>query len=187
MSKIYPQYFYLFVVTVIFLGLFNGGCTNQSTRIVDLEKKLDDLSRRLEGLKPEISELRNKVDKQESGIATAMSAQRYTDSRLKKGLSETGNLIQEIKQDLATVEKDNFNMKAQLEELRVELKKPETLSKSPGPETDITDELSGQAIKSYRQGNFADAISKWGEVLSKSSGKRHAEYNVKVSKDRIKE
>ena len=76
MSKIYPQYFYLFVITVIFLGLFNGGCTNQSTRIVDLEKKLDDLSRRLEGLKPEISELRNKVDKQESGIATAMSAQR---------------------------------------------------------------------------------------------------------------
>ncbi len=120
MTKINSRYFCMVVIAIISLGLFNAGCAYQPERIDALEKKVDALSHSVESVKslsPEINELKKEVGKQRAEIEAALSSQSNASSRLEEGLSGTGNLLQEIKQDLALVEEDKNKMKARLEEL----------------------------------------------------------------------
>lgn len=187
MIKIYSKYFYMFAITIISLVLFNGGCANQPERIVTMEKKLDALSKSVKGLEPEINLLREKLDKQESGIESTLSSQRNTSKRLEKELSETENLLKEIKQNMGLAEEEKGKIKVQLEELRTQLNRLETLSKLTGAETDLTKDLLDKAIKLYSQGKFEDAILKWQEVLAHDPDKLDAKFHIEIAKDRIKE
>ncbi|MHC4321278.1 MAG: hypothetical protein ACYST3_03275 [Planctomycetota bacterium] len=152
-----------------------------------MEKKLDALSKSVEGLEPEINVLREKLDKQESGMESTLSSQRNAHKRLEKELSETENLLKEIKQNMGLAEEDKGKMKAQLEELGTQLNRLETLSKITSAETSLTEELLDKAIKLYRQEKFEDAISKWEEVLARDPGKLNAKFHIEIAKDRIKE
>ena len=194
MTRIYSKYFYMFAVTIISLMLLNGGCATQPEKIVTLEKKLNTLSKSIEGLEPEINVLREKFDKQESGIESTLSSQRNVRSRLEGGLSETGKMIEEIKKNLVIIDADKEEMKAQLEELRTQLKGLETqlekleyASKSASTRISLINDLLDEAIKLYRHGKFEDAISKWEEVLARDPDKLDAKFNIEIAKDRIKE
>ncbi len=187
MTKIYPKHFYMFAITIVSLVLLNGGCATQPERIVTLEKKLDALSKNVEGLEPEINVLREKLDKQESGIASTLSSQRNARSHLEEELSETENLLKEIKENLALADEDKSKTDAQVEELRTQLNRLETLSKLAGSKTSLTRDLLDKAIISYRQGNFEDAISKWEEVVARNPDKLDAKFFIEIAKDRIKE
>jgi len=187
MTKIYSKYLYMFAITIISLMLINGGCATQPERIVTLEKKLDALSKNVEGLEPEINVLREKLDKQESGIESTLSSQRNARSHLEEGLSETENLLKEIKENLALAEEDKGKMKVQLEELGTQLNRLESLSKITSAKTGLTEELLDDAIKLYRQGKFEDAVSKWEEVVARNPDKLDAKFFIEIAKDRIKE
>jgi chromosome segregation ATPase len=187
MTKIYSKYLYMLPITIISLVLLNGGCATQPERIVTLEKKLDTLSKSVEGLEPEINVLREKLDKQESGIESTLSSQRNARSHLEKGLSETENLLKEIKENLALAEEDKSKMNDQIEELRTQLNRLETLSKLTGSKTSLTRDLLDKAIKLYQQGKFEDAISKWEEVVAHNPDKLDAKFFIEIAKDRIKE
>ncbi len=187
MTKIYPKYFCMFAITIVSLVLLNGGCATQPERIVTLEKKLNALSKSVEGLEPEINVLREKLNKQESGIKSTLSSQSNVRNRLEEGLSETENLLKEIKKNLALAEDDKSKTKEQMEELRTQLNRLETLSKLTGSKTSLTRDLMDKAIISYSQGKFDDAISKWEEVLAHDPDKLDAKFNIEIAKDRIKE
>ena len=187
MIKIYSKYFYLFTIAIISLVLLNGGCVTQPERIVALENRLDAVSKSVEGLEPEINELREKLDKQESGIESTLSSQRLARNHLEKELSETEDLLNEIKQNLALAEEDKDKMKVQLDQLGSQLNRLESLSKISSAETNLTEDLLNDAIKLYRQQKFEEAISRWEEVLAHDPSKLDAKFNIEIAKDRIKE
>lgn len=180
MTKIDSRYFCMFTIAIISLGLFSAGCAYQPERIDVLEKKVDALSHRVESVEPEINELKKELGKQRAEIEAALSSQSNASNRLEERLSGTGNLLQEIKQDLALVEEDKNKMKARLEEL-------EALSKSASAEAGLAEDLLNEAIKLYRQGKFEEAISKWGEALARDPGRLEAKFNIEIARDRIKE
>lgn len=180
MTKIDSRYFCMFTIAIISLGLFSAGCAYQPERIDALEKKVDALSHRVESVEPEINELKKELGKQRAEIEAALSSQSNASNRLEEGLSGTGNLLQEIKQDLALVEEDKNKMKARLEEL-------EALSKSASAEAGLAEDLLNEAIKLYRQGKFEEAISKWEEALARDPGRLEAKFNIEIARDRIKE
>ncbi len=187
MTKKYSKYFYMFTITMISLGLFNAGCTYQPKRTAALEIKMDTLSHSVESLEPEISGLNKKLDEQVAEIEASLNAQGNASKLLEKRVSETGNLLQEIKQNLDLVEEDKGKMKVQLDELGTQLNKLESLSKITSAETNLTEELLDDAIKLYRQQKFEEAISKWEEVLAHNSGKLEAKFFIEISKDKIKQ
>ena len=180
MTKIDSRYFCMFTIAIISLGLFSAGCAYQPERIDVLEKKVDALSHRVESVEPEINELKKELGKQGAEIEAVLSSQSNASNRLEEGLSGTGNLLQEIKQDLALVEEDKNKMKARLEEL-------EALSKSASAEAGLAEDLLNEAIKLYRQGKFEEAISKWEEALARDPGRLEAKFNIEIARDRIKE
>ena len=173
MTKKYSKYFCMFTITMISLGLFNTGCTNQQKRTVTLETKMDTLSHSVGSLEPEISGLNKKLDEQVAEIEASLSTQ--------------GNLLQEIKRDLDLVEEDKGKMKVQLDELGTQLNRLETLSKITSAETNLTEELLDDAIKLYRQQKFEEAISKWEEVLAHDPGKLEVKFFIEIANDRIKQ
>ena len=187
MTKIYSKYFYMFTITMISLGLFNAGCTNQQKRTATLETKMDTLSHSVESLEPEISGLNKKLDEQVAEIEASLSAQGNASKLLEKRVSETGNLLQEIKQNLDLVEEDKGKMKVQLDELGTQLNRLESLSKITSAETNLTEELLDGAIILYRQQKFEEAILKWEEVLAHDPGKLEAKFYIEISKDKIKQ
>jgi outer membrane murein-binding lipoprotein Lpp len=187
MTKKYSKYFYMFTITMISLGLFNAGCTVQQKRTETLETKMDTLSHSVESLEPEISGLNKKLDEQVAEIEASLNAQGNASKLLEKRVSETGNLLQEIKQNLDLVKEDKGKMKVQLDELGTQLNKLESLSKITSAETNLTEELLDDAIKLYRQQKFEEAISKWEEVLAHNSGKLEAKFFIEISKDKIKQ
>lgn len=153
MNKINTKYCYVFVMTIILLGLLNTGCSQlQSKRIDTLEEKMGVLSLSIESqknknhvlneLKLEGGGLNEKIKQlKDNQIAfeTAQRSQNDANTRLGKELSETRNLLQEIKQNLALVKEDNNKMKTQLEKL-------ETLySKSTEAETSLIKDLLDEA------------------------------------------
>ncbi len=186
MTKKYSKYFYMFTITMIFLGLFNAGCINQPKRTETLETKMDTLSHSVEGLEPEINELNNKLDAQVAEIETSLNSQDNNYKRLEERVSETGNLLQEIKQNLDLLEQARGNMKVQLDELDTQLNRLESLSKISKVDTNLTEELLDNGINSYRQQKFEEAISKWEEVLAHDPGKLEAKFYIEIAKDRIK-
>ncbi len=187
MTRIYSKYFYMFTITMISLGLFNAGCINQSKKTVTLETKMDTLSHSVEGLEPEIDKLNEKLDGQVAEIQTSLSAQGDEHKLLEDRVSETGNVIQEIKQTLDIAEKDKGDIKVQLEELSTQLNRLESLSKISKAETNLTEELLDNGIKLYSQQKFEEAISKWEEVLARDPGKLEAKFYIEIAKDRIKQ
>ncbi len=187
MTKKYSKYFYMFTITMISLGLFNAGCTIQPKRTATLETKMDALSHSVEGLEPEISGLKKKLDEQVAEIKASLSAQSNARKLLEKRVSETGNLLREIKQNLDLVEEDKGKMKVQLDGLGTQLNKLETLSKITSAKTNLTEELLDDAIKLYRQEEFEEAISKWEEVLARNPGKLEAKFYIEISRDKIKQ
>ena len=187
MTGIYSKYFYMFTITMISLVLINGGCVYQPERIVTIETKMDTLSQSVEGMEPEISALKGKLDAQAAGIESTLSSQSQTYSHLEEGLVKTENMIQEIIQKLDSAEEEKTKMIAQLEELRSQLNKLESISKIRNAETNLTDELLNDAIKLYSEQKFEEAVSKWEEVLVLDPGNLDAKFNIEIAKDRIKE
>ncbi len=173
MTKRNSKYFCMFIIAMISLGLFNAGCTVQQKRTENLETKMDTLSHSVEGMEPEISGLKKKLDEQVAEIEASLSTQ--------------GNLLQEIKRDLDLVEEDKGKMKVQLDELGTQLNTLESLSKKASDTTSLTEELLDDAIILYRQQKFEEAISKWEEVLARNPGKLEAKFYIEVANDRIKE
>jgi len=172
---------------MISLGLFNAGCTIQPKRTATLETKVDTLSHSVEGLEPEISGLKKKLDEQVAEIKASLSAQSNARKLLEKRVSETGNLLREIKQNLDLVEEDKGKMKVQLDELGTQLNRLETLSKTTSAATNLTEELLDGAIILYRQQKFEEAILKWEEILARDPGKLEAKFYIEIANDRIKE
>ena len=193
MTKINSKYFYMFTIAIISLGLFNVGCSYPSKRIDILEEKIGGLTNSIESLKTKTSELNElkleekrlnqeytRLKNKQIAIETTQKSQNNAHNRLEEGLSETRILLQEIKQNLASVEEDKNKMKTQLKEL-------EALSKSTGVETSLTEDLLDKAIKLYRQDKFEEAITKWEEVLAHDPSKLAAKFNIEIAKDKIKE
>jgi len=172
---------------MISLGLFNAGCTVQPKRVETLEIKMDTLSHSVEGLEPEISRLEKKFAEQVAEIEASLSTQDNARKLLEKRVSETGNLLEEIKQNLDFVEEDKGKMKVQLDELGTQLNRLESLSKKTSAETNLTEELLDDAIKLYRQEKFEEAILKWEEVLARDPGKLEAKFYIEITRNRIKE
>jgi outer membrane murein-binding lipoprotein Lpp len=177
----------MFTVTMISLGLFNTGCISQSKKTVTLETKMDTLSHSVEGLEPEIDKLNKKLDGQVAEIQASLSAKGDEHKLLEERVSETGNVIQEIKQTLDIAEKDKGDIKVQLEELSTQLNRLESLSKISKAETNLTEELLDNGIKLYSQQKFEEAVSKWEEVLARDPGKLEAKFYIESAKDRIKQ
>ncbi len=185
------KYFCMFAITMISLGLFNAGCINQPKKTVNLEptmdSRMDTLSQSVEVLEPVINKLNEKLDEQVAKIEASLSAQDSARALLEERVSETGNLIREIKQNLVLVEEDKGSMKVQLDELGTQLNTLESLSKKASDAANLSEELLDDAIILYRQQKFEEAISKWEEVLARNPGKLEAKFYIEVANDRIKE
>lgn len=132
---------------------------------------------------------------------------------MEKELTETKNLLHEIKQKLALVETDKDKIKEKLEKLESSQVKPaetetvavkstdvrerekdtemsrESLIKETQEErkSSLVEDLLDKAIQLYRQGKFEEAIAKWEEVLTLNPGKLEAKFNIEIAQDRIKE
>ncbi len=187
MTKTYSRCSYMFTITMISLVLFSVGCTNPQKRTTTLETRMDTLSHSVKGLEPEFNELRKTLDTQVAEMEASLSIQGNANKLLQKRVSETANLLQEIKQNLGSIEEDKGKIKVQLDELEIQLNRLESLSIKSSAETKLTEELLDGAIKLYRQQKFKEAISKWEEVLAHNPGKLDAKFHIEIAKDRIKE
>ncbi len=187
MTKKYSKFFYMFTITMVSLGLFNAGCTYQPKRTETLETKMDTLSHSMNSLEPEISGLKKDLDAQVAEIDTMLNTQGNAHKLLEERVSETGSLIQEIKQNLDLVEVDKDKMKSQLDELKAQLNQLETTSRISKADTGLTEELLDNGIKCYREQKFEEAISKWEEVLARDPDKLEAKFYIEIAKDRIKQ
>ena len=187
MTKLCSKYFYIMAITMISLGLFNAGCTNQQIKTATLETKIDNLSHSVEGLEPQISDLKKKLDAQVAEFEASLSAQGNAHKLLEKRVSDSGILIKEIKQNMDLVEEDKSKMKVQLNEIGSHLNRLETVSKITERKQHLQKELLNGAIKLYRQQRFKEAISKWEEVLAQDPDRLEAKFNIEIAKDRIKQ
>jgi outer membrane murein-binding lipoprotein Lpp len=172
---------------MISLGLFNSGCTNQPKRNVTLEKKVDSLSNSVRGLEPQISGLKKQFDAQVAEIEASLSAQNNSHKLLEEKVSETGNFLQEIKQNIDLVEKDKDRMKVQLDEFGSQFNRLETVSKITERKLFLQKELLNNAVELYKQQKFKEAILKWEEVLATDPENPEAKFNIEVTNDRIKQ
>ena len=187
MNKIYSKYLYLFTITMVSLGLFNAGCTNQPKRTDALDTKMNSLSQSVEGLEPKISRLKKELHTQVAEIDTMLNSQGNAHKLLEERVSETGNTLEEIKQNMNSVDEDSGEMKAKLDELKTQLNQLETTSRISKAETNLTEKLLDDGIKSYSQQKFEEAISKWEEVLARNPAKLEAKFFIEIAKDRIKQ
>ena len=187
MTRKYSKYFYMFTITMVSLGLFNAGCTNQPKRTETLETKMDALSHSVKGLEPEISRLKKGLESQVAEIDTILNSQGNAHKLLEERVSETGDALQEIKQHLNSVEEGKGEMKVQLDELETQLNRLEATSRISKADTGLTEELLDNGIKFYMQQKFEEAISKWEEVLARDPGKLEAKFYIEIAKDRIKQ
>jgi outer membrane murein-binding lipoprotein Lpp len=187
MTKIYSKFFCMFTITMISLGLFNAGCTNQPKRTEALDTKMNSLSQSVEGLEPQISRLKKDLDAQVAEIDTMLNSQGNAHKLLEERVSETGSLIEKIKQNLDLVEEDKDKMIAQLDEFGTRLTRLEAASRISKAETNLTEKLLDDGIKSYSQQKFEEAISKWEEVLARNPAKLEAKFFIEIAKDRIKQ
>ncbi len=168
---------------MISLGLFNTGCTNQPKTNAALETKINSLSDSVKGLEPQISGLNAQV----SEIETSLSAQNNSQKLLEERVSETGNLLQGIKQNIDSVEEDTDKMKVQLDEFGSQFDRLETVSKITERRLLLQKELLNSAIKLYKQQKFKEAILKWEEVLAYDPDNPEAKFNIEITNDRIKQ
>lgn len=195
MNQINTKYCCVFAMVTILLGLFNAGCSQlQSKRIDTLEEKMGVLSLSIESKKTKnhvLNELKlegeslneeiKQIKDNQIAFKTVQKSQNDASKRLGKELSETRNLLQEIKQNLALVKKDKNKMETQLKRL-------ETLySKSTEADTSFTKNLLDEAINLYRQEKFEEAILKWEEVPAHDPSKLEAKFNIEIAKDRVRE
>ena len=187
MTKIYSKFFYMFTIMMISLGLFNAGCTNQPKRTEALDTKMNSLSQSVEGLEPQISRLKKELHTQVAEIDTMLNSQGNAHKLLEEKVSETGNTLEEIKQNMNSVDEDSGEMKAKLDELKTQLNQLETTSRISKAETNLTEKLLDDGIKSYSQQKFEEAISKWEEVLARNPAKLEAKFFIEIAKDRIKQ
>ncbi len=187
MIKKYSKYFYMFTITMISLGLFNAGCSNQPKRTEVLDIKMDSLSQSVEGLEPQISKLKKELDAQVAEIDTMLSSHSAAYKLLEENVSETGSLTEKNKQNLDLVKEDKDNIKVQLEELETQLNQLEATLKTSKSDTNLTEELLDSGIKFYMQQKFEEAISKWEEVLARDPGKLEAKFYIEIAKDRVKQ
>ena len=63
----------------------------------------------------------------------------------------------------------------------------EAASRISKAETNLTEKLLDDGIKSYKQQKFEEAISKWEEVLARNPAKLEAKFFIEIAKDRIKQ
>ncbi len=187
MTKKYSKYFYMFTITMISLGLFNAGCSNQPKRTEVLDIKMDSLSQSVEGLEPQISKLKKELDAQVAEIDTMLSSHSAAYKLLEEKVSETGSLTEKNKQNLDLVKEGKDNIKVQLEELETQLNQLEATLKTSKSDTNLTEELLDSGIKFYMQQKFEEAISKWEEVLARDPGKLEAKFYIEIAKDRVKQ
>ncbi len=238
MKKISSKYWYILTTVIITLGFFNSGCAqlekfsfgNKTKRINILEEKVESLSYNMGSLTTENYELKKNLSELETvknqlnkeytqiknkqiAIETAQASQNDARSRMEGELVETRNLLENIKQQLAIVEKDKNNIKAKLERLessREKAAKTEVVaSKATAAEeekgnadksreglikevqekrkTSLVEDLLDKAIQLYRQENFEEAIARWEEVLALDPSKLEAKFNIEIAQDRIKE
>ncbi len=175
------------IITMISIGLFNSGCTNQLKRNVTLETKVDSLSKNVRDLEPQISGLKKEFNAQVAEIEASLSAQNNSHKLLEKKVSETGNFLQEIKQNIYLVEKDKDRMKVQLDEFGSQFNRLETVSKITERKLFLQKELLNNAVELYKQQKFKEAILKWEEVLATDPENPEAKFNIEVANDRIKQ
>ncbi len=185
MTKLYSKYFYIVVITMISIGLFNSGCTNQLKRNATLETKVDSLSNSVRVLEPQISGLKKQFDTQVAEIETSLSAQDNSQKLLEEKVSETENFLQEIKQNIDLVEKDKGRMKVRLDEFGSHFNRLETVSEITERKLFLQKELLNRAIEFYKQQKFKEAILKWEEVLAYDPDNPEARFNIEVAHDRI--
>ncbi len=187
MIKLYSKYFYIVIIAMISIGLFNSGCNNQPKRNVTLETKVDSLSNSVRGLEPQISGLKKKLDAQVAEIEASLSAQGDSHKLLEKRVSETGNLLHEIKQNIDLVEQDKDIMKVQMIEFESQFSRLKTVSRITERRLLLQKELLNCATELYKQQNFEKAIIKWEEVLAYDPDNPEAKFNIEVANDRIKQ
>lgn len=235
MNKTNSEYWHIFTTIIAAFVLLNSGCLhlkkfsfgNKTERINILEEKVESLSNNMGSLNTENYELKKNLSELETvrkqlneeytqiknkqiTIETAQSSQKDARSRLEGELAETRNLLENIKQQLAMVEKDKNNLKAKLEKLEVSSAKTETAAvKTTDTEeqksdigksregliketqekrkSSLVEDLLDKAIQLYRQEKFGEAIAKWEEVLALDPGKLEAKFNIEIAQDRIKE
>jgi len=237
-NKTNSKYWHIFTTVIAAFVLLNSGCLqlkkfsfgNKTKRINILEEKMESLSSNMGSLNTENYELKKNLSELETirkqlneeytqiknkqiAIETAQSSQKEARSRLEGELAETRNLLENIKQQLAMVEKDKNNLKTKLEKLEASGEKTaetETVAvKTTDTEEEeintgksrelliketqekrkssLVEDLLDKAIQLYRQEQFEEAIAKWEEVLALDPRKLEAKFNIEIAQDRIKE
>jgi tetratricopeptide (TPR) repeat protein len=167
----------------------------------------------LETVKNQLNEEYTQIKDKQISIETDQASQNEARGRLESELVETRNLLENIKQQLAIVEKDRNNIKAKLERLessRVKAAETEAVAakatdaeegkgnagksrESLIKETQekrklsLVEDLLDKAIQLYRQEKFEEAITRWEEVLALDPSKLEAKFNIEIAQDRIKE
>lgn len=235
MNKTNSKYWHIFTTIIAAVVLLNSGCLqlkkfsfgDKTKRINILEEKVESLSNNMGSLNTENYELKKNLGELETvrkqlneeytqiknkqiAIETAQSSQKDARSRLEGELAETRNLLENIKQQLALVEKDKNNLKAKLEKLEISSVKTETAAVETTDteeqksdtgrsregliketqekrKSSLVEDLLDKAIQLYRQEKFKEAIAKWEEVLALDPGKLEAKFNIEIAQDRIKE
>ena len=214
MNKTNSKYWHIFTTVIAAFVLLNSGCLqikkfsfgNKTKRINILEEKVESLSYNMGSLNTENYELKKNLSELETirkqlneeytqiknkqiTIETAQSSQKEARSRLEGELAETRNLLENIKHQLAMVEKDKNNLKAKLENLEVSSAKTETVAvKTTDTEeqksdtgksregliketqekrkSSLVEDLLDKAIQLYRQEKFRRSNRKMGGSLS---------------------
>ena len=161
MNKTNSKYWTIFTTVIIAFVLLNSGCLqlekysfwqSKTKRMNILEEKVESLSNNIGSLTTENYELKKNLSELETvknqlneeytqikdkqiAIETAQTSQNKARSRLEDELVETRNLLENIKQQLAIVEKDKNNLKAKLEKLEASSAKTAKTGKTAKTET----------------------------------------------------
>ncbi|MFQ5687785.1 MAG: hypothetical protein ACE5GV_14120 [Candidatus Scalindua sp.] len=227
MKKMSSKYWYILTTVIISLGLFNSGCLqlekfsfggqSKTERINILEEEVESLSNNIGSLTTENNELKRNLIKLETAkdqlnkeytqikdkqiaIEAAQTSQNKVRKNLEGELSETKNLLEKAKQQLAIVENDKNNLKAKLEKLEASREKAATAEEEKDnvdenrknqtketQETSPVEDLLDKAIQLYREEKFEEAIAKWEEAIALDPSKLEAKFNIEIAQDRIKE
>ncbi len=190
----------------------------KKTERSNLQEKTTETKNTLQGMKQQLAlteSNKNKINTLEKKFGTLTSSLESSDTKnnnlarqlgeMKKGtdhsslqeeLLGTKKSIQEIKQQLTSLETDkdeiktklgeqeslyakSFNIINNIEELTASIK--ETQKKENSSHT-----LSDKAIELYSAGNFEDAISYWEETLKLDPTNLEAKFNIEIAKDRLR-
>lgn len=139
------------------------------TTLSETQKNINDLSRKLTEMERLNDDLQNKAIASQPLQPQVMSPEPEVPLQQEVKEEDAGEITEEKPETIT--------------ETREETKTGEV---SNGQEKELLQKLLDEALISYREGNYSDAIAKWEEVIAIDPESIEAKFNIEIAKEKLK-